>query len=84
MDEPHSFLDCLNAKLLESLKMVVHGFEFFGGAPLPIRDLTYDPKFQIAGSRHWVVTHPVQFLCFAMPFSVCMCMGSLDGEQAGL
>ena len=31
MDEPHSFLDCLNAKLLEPLKMVVHGFELFGG-----------------------------------------------------
>jgi hypothetical protein len=39
-----SLLDCLDAKLPESLKVVLHGFEFFGGVPLPIRDLARDSK----------------------------------------
>ena len=44
MDEPDSFLDCLNAKSLKFLKVVLHGFELFGGVPVPMRDFTHDPK----------------------------------------
>ena len=36
--------DCLNTKLFKSLENVLHGFEFFGGVPLPIYDLTYNAK----------------------------------------
>ena len=32
--------DCLNTKLSTSLDTVLHGFEFLGGMPLPINDLT--------------------------------------------
>ena len=45
MNEPDSVLDCLNAKSPKSLKVVIHGFELFGGMPLPIRDLTRDPEW---------------------------------------
>jgi hypothetical protein len=37
-----SVLDCLNTSSPESLKVVLHGFELFGGVPLPIRDLARD------------------------------------------
>src|SRR5882762_8315800 len=36
--------DCLNTKVLKSLETILHGFEFFGGVPLPIQDLAYDTK----------------------------------------
>jgi hypothetical protein len=36
--------DCLNTKLFKSLETILHGFEFFGGVPLPIQDLAYDTK----------------------------------------
>jgi hypothetical protein len=36
--------DCLNTKVFKSLETIVHGFEFFGGVPLPIQDLAYDTK----------------------------------------
>ena len=36
--------DCLNTKVLKSLETIPHGFEFFGGVPLPIQDLAYDTK----------------------------------------
>lgn len=39
-----SILDCLDTKSLKSLKFVLHGFELFGGVPLPIRDLARDSK----------------------------------------
>jgi len=39
-----SVLDCLNTKSLKSLKVVFHGFESFGGVPLPIHDLARDSK----------------------------------------
>jgi hypothetical protein len=39
----HSVVDCLNTELLKSLKVVLHGFERFGGMTLPIRDLARDP-----------------------------------------
>jgi hypothetical protein len=38
-----SVVNWLNTKSLESLKAVLHGFERFGGVPLPIRDLARDP-----------------------------------------
>lgn len=44
MDEPDSVLDCLNTKSPKSLKVVFHGFELFGGVPLPIHHLVRDPK----------------------------------------
>ena len=37
-------VDWLNTKLLKSFKAVLHGFERFGGVPLPIRDLARDPQ----------------------------------------
>src|SRR5690242_4086690 len=39
-----SVFDCLNATALKILKKVVHDFELFGRVPLPILDLTRDPK----------------------------------------
>jgi hypothetical protein len=39
MDEPNSVVDWLDTTSLGSLKAVLHGFERFGGVPLPIRDL---------------------------------------------
>ena len=36
--------DCLNTKVFKSLETILHGFEFFGGVPLPIQDLAYDTK----------------------------------------
>ena len=42
--EQSLFLDCLNTKLFKSLETVLHGFEFFGGMPLPIHDFAYDTK----------------------------------------
>jgi hypothetical protein len=36
--------DCLNTKVFRSLETILHGFEFFGGVPLPIQDLAYDTK----------------------------------------
>ena len=39
-----SVVNWLNAKLLESLKVVLHGLEHFGGVPLPIRALARDPQ----------------------------------------
>jgi len=36
--------DCFNTKLFKSLETILHGFEFFGGVPLPIHDLAYDTK----------------------------------------
>jgi hypothetical protein len=36
--------DCLNTKLFKSLETVHHGFEFFGGVPPPIYNLTYNTK----------------------------------------
>jgi len=35
---------CLNTKVPKSLETILHGFEFFGGVPLPIQDLAYDTK----------------------------------------
>jgi hypothetical protein len=43
-DSPDSLLDCLNTKSLQSLKVVLHGFELFGSVPVPIRDFARDPK----------------------------------------
>ena len=41
----HSLVfDCLKTKVLKSLETILHGFEFFGGVPLPIQDLAYDTK----------------------------------------
>lgn len=37
-----SVVDRLNAELLESLKVVLHGLERFRGVPLPIGDLARD------------------------------------------
>ena len=42
-EDGHQVVDWLNTKSLESLKAVLHGFERFGGVPLPIRDLARDP-----------------------------------------
>lgn len=39
-----SVLDGLDAKLPESLQVVLHRFELFGGVPLPIRDLAGDAQ----------------------------------------
>ena len=36
--------DCLNTEVFKSLETILHGFEFFGGVPLPIQDLAYDTK----------------------------------------
>ena len=36
--------DCLNTKVFKSLETILHGFEFFGGVPLPIQDLACDTK----------------------------------------
>ena len=36
--------DCLNTNVFKSLETILHGFEFFGGVPLPIQDLGYDTK----------------------------------------
>ena len=36
MYEPDSVLDCFNAKLPKLFKVVIHGFELFGGMPFPI------------------------------------------------
>ena len=36
--------DCLSTKVFKSLETILHGFEFFGGVPLPIQDLAYDTK----------------------------------------
>jgi hypothetical protein len=44
LDELDLVLDCLNTKSPKSLKVVLHGFERFGGVPLPIRNLARDPK----------------------------------------
>jgi len=40
----NSVVDWLNTKSLKSLKVVLHGFEHFGGVPLPIGDLARDPQ----------------------------------------
>jgi hypothetical protein len=39
-----SVLYCLNTKSPKSLKVVLHGFEFFVGVTLPIYDLARDSK----------------------------------------
>ena len=44
MDEPNSVVDWLDTKSLGSLKAVLHGFERFGGVPLPIGELARDPQ----------------------------------------
>ena len=36
--------DCLNTNVFKSLETILHGFEFFGGVPLPIQDFAYDTK----------------------------------------
>ena len=35
---------CLGTKVFEPLETSLHGFEFFGGVPLPIQDFAYDTK----------------------------------------
>jgi len=42
MAEPCSFFNCLNATLLEVLKVIAHFFEPVGGVTLPIRNLADD------------------------------------------
>ncbi len=39
-----SLLNCLNAKSLKVLKVIVHGLEFVEGVALPIPNLSHDPK----------------------------------------
>ena len=39
-----SVLDCLDTKLLQSLKVVLHGFELLVRVTFPIRDFANDPK----------------------------------------
>jgi hypothetical protein len=39
-----SVFDCLNTKVFKSLETILHGFEFFGGVPLPIPDPAYDTE----------------------------------------
>lgn len=36
-------VDCLDAALPQSLDVVLHGLQPFGGVTVPIRDLAYDP-----------------------------------------
>jgi hypothetical protein len=36
--------DCHKTKVFKSLETILHGFELFGGVPLPIQDLAYDTK----------------------------------------
>jgi hypothetical protein len=43
MGEPSAVLGRRDAKLPETLEVVLHGFEVVGGVPLPVRDLARDP-----------------------------------------